>query len=59
MSWAMLLKRVFHIDITVCRHCQGSLRIIACIEELAVINKILARLNQQQCSLVASNQDYC
>ena len=31
MSWAMRLKRVFNIDITVCRHCQGRVRIIACI----------------------------
>ena len=23
MSWAMRLKRVFNIDVTVCRHCQG------------------------------------
>lgn len=48
MSWAMRLKRVFNIDITVCRHCQGRVRIIACIEERAVIDKILAHLNQQQ-----------
>ena len=33
MSWAMRLKRVFNIDVTVCRHCQGSMRIIACIED--------------------------
>jgi hypothetical protein len=31
MSWAMRLKRVFNIDVTVCRHCQGTMRIIACI----------------------------
>ena len=29
MSWAMRLKRVFNIDITICRHCQGSVRVIA------------------------------
>jgi len=44
MSWAMRLKRVFNINITVCRHCQGRVSIIACIEERAVIDKILAHL---------------
>jgi hypothetical protein len=48
MSWAMRLKRVFNIDVTVCRHCQGSMRIIACIEDRQVINKILAHINRKQ-----------
>ena len=48
MSWAMRLKRVFNIDVTVCRHCQGHVRIIACIEEPRVIHKILAYMNEQQ-----------
>jgi hypothetical protein len=48
MSWAMRLKRVFDIDITVCRHCQGAVRIIACIEERHVINMILAHINRKQ-----------
>ena len=51
MSWAMRLKRVFNIDITVCKHCQGPVRIIACIQDRQVINKILAHINQQQKSL--------
>ena len=48
MSWAMRLKRVFNIDVTVCRHCQGTMRIIACIEDRQVINKILAHINRKQ-----------
>ena len=48
MSWAMRLKRVFNIDITVCRHCQGVVRIIACIEDRQVINTILAHVNRKQ-----------
>ena len=48
MSWAMRLKRIFNIDVTVCRHCQGSMRIIACIEDRQVINKILAHINRKQ-----------
>ncbi len=55
MSWAMRLKRVFNIDVTVCRHCQGFVRIIACIEEQPVINKILAHINQHQNSQVLFN----
>lgn len=47
MSWAERLKRVFNIDISVCSHCQGRVRIIACIEESQVIKKILAQINQQ------------
>jgi hypothetical protein len=48
MSWAMRLKRVFNIDITVCRHCQGKVQIIACIEDRQVINQILSHINRQQ-----------
>ncbi len=44
MSWVRLLKRVFDIDIEHCPHCGGTLKIIAAIEELAVIIKILAHL---------------
>ena len=53
MSWAMRLKRVFNIDVTVCRHCQGAMRIIACIEDRQVINKILAHINRKQEPLVS------
>ncbi len=48
MSWAMRLKRVFNIDITVCRYCQGRVRIIACIEDAQTINRILSHINLQQ-----------
>jgi ribosomal protein S27E len=46
MSWAMRLKRVFGIDISVCKHCQGPVRVIACIEDPQVIKQILAHINQ-------------
>jgi len=42
MSWARLLKGVFDIDIEHCPHCGGTLKIIAAIENPAVIAKILA-----------------
>ena len=44
MSWACLRKRVFDIDIERCPHCGGDLKIIAVIEEPAVIAKILTHL---------------
>jgi hypothetical protein len=46
MSWARRLKRVFRIDIETCARCGGRLRIIAAIEESAVIAKILAHLER-------------
>ncbi len=44
LSWARLLKRVFDIDVEHCPHCGGKLKIIAAIEEPAVITKILAHI---------------
>ena len=44
MSWARLLKRVFDIDIEHCPACGGALKIIAAIEEPAVIVRILTHL---------------
>ena len=43
MTWARLLKRVFDIDIERCE-CGGKLKLIAVIEEPAVIEKILTHL---------------
>ena len=44
MGWARLLERVFGIDIEHCPQCGGDLKIIAAIEEPAVIVKILTHL---------------
>jgi hypothetical protein len=46
MSWAQRLKRVFGIAIQTCEACAGALRIIACIEDPLVIEKILAHLDE-------------
>jgi Putative transposase len=48
MTWAQRLKRVFNIDIEVCSRCGGSVRIIACIEDQDVINRILAHLESKE-----------
>lgn len=44
MSWAQRLRRVFAIDIETCRQCGGKLRVIASIEQPAVIERILDHL---------------
>jgi len=44
MSWARLLKRVFDLDVERCGQCGGKMRIIAAIEEPAVIERILTHL---------------
>ena len=55
MSWAQRLKRVFNIDVKTCRVCGAAARVIACIEDPAVISKILKHL-QEQSSLDAGLQ---
>jgi len=47
MTWAQRLKRVFAIDIAACPHCGGTLRVIACIEEPALIARILGHVQQR------------
>jgi hypothetical protein len=46
LTWAQRLKRVFAIDIEVCRRCGGRLRVIASIEEAVVIERILVHLGR-------------
>jgi hypothetical protein len=44
IPWARLLARVFNIDVVTCIKCGGSLKIIAAIEDPAVIRKILEHM---------------
>ncbi len=46
MRWAQRLKRVFAIDFARCRRCGGRLKVIARIEDPALIQRILAHLEQ-------------
>jgi hypothetical protein len=46
MNWARRLKRVFGVEIDGCARCGGKLKIIASIEEPAVIGRILAHLQK-------------
>src|SRR6266481_761134 len=43
-SWAALMHRAFGIDVLACAHCGGRLRLIATLNDPAVIRKILAHL---------------
>ena len=48
MTWAQRLKRVFGIEIEVCSRCGGSVRVIACIEDQDIIDRILAHLESEE-----------
>jgi hypothetical protein len=43
-AWADLLRRIFAIDALACAQCGGRLRLIATIEEPAVVDRILRHL---------------
>jgi hypothetical protein len=47
LRWAQRLKRVFRIDIETCERCGGRVKIIASIEDPAVVERILAHLQQR------------
>jgi len=44
MTWAQRLKRVFKLDLSSCENCGGQVRVFVCVEDPAVIGKILAHL---------------
>jgi len=48
MTWAQRLKQVFNIDIETCGRCGRSLKVIACIEDQDVIDRILAHLERKE-----------
>jgi hypothetical protein len=47
MTWAQRLKRVFDIDVKSCVRCGGAVRVIASIEEPALIERILAHVRER------------
>ena len=47
MTWAQRRKRVFNIDIETCEACGGRVKVIACIEDPAIIQRILDHLDQR------------
>jgi hypothetical protein len=52
MTWAARLKRAFNIDIKTCEACGGAAKVIACIDDPVVINKILNHFHSQQSNQV-------
>jgi hypothetical protein len=44
-NWARLIQKVYHSDPLICPKCKGETKIIAFIEEEAIIQKILKHLN--------------
>ena len=59
MTWAQRLKRVFDIDIETCSECGGDVRIIACIEDPAVISKILTYLDDKVATVGTARLPQC
>ena len=59
MTWAQRLKRVFNIDIETCQACGGAVRIIACIEDPEVIEKILTHLDDKRTLTEAARLPPC
>ena len=45
MNWAKRLKRAFQIDIETCEACGGTVKVVACIDDPTVIDKMLIHLN--------------
>ena len=56
MTWAQRLTRVFGIAIETCSVCGGTMRIIACIEDAMVIEKILAHLDAHRARPVTASR---
>ena len=56
MTWAQRLKRVFKLDLAGCENCGGQMRVIACIEDPAVIGKILE--HRAQTALVPAGEGW-
>lgn len=59
MTWAQRPKGVFGIDIETCPACGGAVRIIACIEDPVVIEKILTHLDAQASAPEAAMRPLC
>jgi hypothetical protein len=59
MTWAKRLRRVFNIEVETCDKCGADVRIIASIEDPAVIQKILAHLDDNVTSVATAQLPDC
>jgi hypothetical protein len=57
-SWATLMQRTFGLDVLACPRCGGRLRLIAVIEQTAVIKRILGHLRLPTDVPVPSRHDH-
>lgn len=55
LTWMQRLKRFFNIDIEVCEHCGGQVKVIANIEDPKVIEQILKHLKQKAGEISQTN----
>jgi hypothetical protein len=56
MTWKQRLKRVFHMDIEVFKHCGGHVKVIASIEDPKIIEQILKNLKHKAAKANAAKQ---
>ena len=56
MTWMQRLKRVFSIDMEVCKRCGGQIKVISSIEDPAVIAHILKHLKHKVASASPINK---
>ena len=59
MTWAQRLRRVFDIDIETCSECGVDVKIIASIEDPAIIQKILDCLDDNAPCVTTAMQPEC
>ena len=57
MSWMQRLKWVFNIDMENCEKCDGQVKVIASIEDPAVIKHILKHLKQKQTNTASADSN--
>ncbi len=59
MTWTQRLKRVFSIAIETCPACGGAVRIVACIEDAEVIERILIHMDEKTAERDSAKRRSC
>ena len=54
--WAALLRQIFEVDPLACPACHGTMRIVACITQASVIDRILTHLRTRAATAAAGRQ---
>jgi hypothetical protein len=53
MTWSQRLNQVLKLDIETCSECGSAFKVIICIEDPVVIEKILTHLNERSLTIEA------